>query len=88
MQQQVTEVDVKLTLENRKHLSMTGVDAVDGFSDQHLSLTIAGEKVFINGENIKITAYNKLSGSLSAEGKFTEIKYSYKKAPLIKRIFK
>lgn len=88
MQQQATSTDVKLTLENRKHLSMTGVDAVNGFSEQNLKLTVAGESVIITGENIKITAYNKLSGSLSAEGKFTEIKYSYKKPSLVKRIFK
>jgi len=88
MVQQTTMVNANLTLDNRKRLSMTGVDAVDGFSEEYLKLTVAGDKVLINGEKIKITAYNKMNGNLSAEGKFIEIKYIGKKVPLLKRIFK
>ncbi len=87
MQQSVIETD-SLVLEGRKKLSMTCVEAVDGFSEQSLKLTVKGNKVAVFGENIKITAYNKNTGSLSAEGDFTEIKYNLKKQPLIKRLFK
>ncbi len=87
MQQQGLEID-KLVLDGRKRLSMTGVDAVDGFSNEYLKLTVYGNKVNVVGENIKITAYNKATGSLTADGNFFEIKYNKKKAPLIKRIFK
>ena len=45
-------------------------------------------ELYINGENIKITAYNKANGNLNADGNFYEIKYNVKKKPLIKRIFK
>ncbi len=86
-EQNKLEMD-KLVLEGRKKLSMTGVDAVESFSDQNLKLKVAGNKVSIFGENIKITSYNKSSGILSAEGVFNEIKYAHAKAPLIKRIFK
>ncbi|MBQ8197717.1 MAG: YabP/YqfC family sporulation protein [Clostridia bacterium] len=87
MQNNVLDND-KLSLESRNKLTMTGVQGVDGFTEQCLKLTVAGNKVIVNGENIKITAYNKNSGNLSADGVFNEIKYSSKKAPLIKRIFK
>lgn len=78
----------KILLEGRKKLSMTGVDAVDGFSEQYLNLTVAGSRVKISGENIKITSYNKVSGTFNAEGVFNEIKYNSKKVPFVKRIFK
>lgn len=78
----------KVLIEGRKKLSMTGVDSVDGFSEQLLNLTVLGSKVKISGENIKITAYNKGTGMLNADGVFNEIKYNSKKPPLIKRLFK
>jgi sporulation protein YabP len=78
----------KLLLENKKRLSMTGVSNVDGFSEQSLKITVKSEKVIINGENIKITSYNKDTGALIAEGDFHEIKYSFKKQPILKKLFK
>ena len=78
----------KAVIEGRKKLSMTKVETVDGFTEQSLKLTVAGSKVFIVGENIKITAFNKTSGNLTAEGEFFEIKYNRKKVPVIKRLFK
>ena len=78
----------KLELECRKRLAMSGVEAVDGFTEQSLNLTVAGEKVRISGEKIKITAYNKGTGNLTADGLFYEIRYMRKKEPLAKRLFK
>ncbi len=78
----------KITLEQRKNLSMTGVEAVDGFSEQALRLTVSGNKVVITGENLKITQYNKATGNLLAEGLVNEIKFAVKKVPLVKKLFK
>ena len=78
----------KVVLDGRKRLSMTGVASVDGFTDAYLKLSINGSKVLILGENIKITAFNKSTGNLSADGTFNQIKYDVKKEPLFKRIFK
>ncbi len=86
-QNKIIEAD-KLLLEGQRKLSMSGVEAVEAFSEQSLKLKVSGNKVSITGEGIKITAYNKASGNLSAEGLFLEVKYLQKKAPLIKRIFK
>ena len=85
----VNEVELdKLLLEGRRKLSLTGVDSVDTFSQQNLALTISGTKVKIGGENIKITAFNKSTGTLTADGVFNEIKYGVKKTPLVKRLFR
>ena len=77
-QQNQIESD-RLVLDARKSLSMTGVQSVDGFSEQFLNLTVYGNKVRIVGENIKISSYNKSTGSFSADGIFSEIKYNHKK---------
>ena len=66
MQETVNEQ--KLTLENRKRLTMSGVESVDSFSDKELKLTVGGDKVLVGGEGIKITAYNKGSGVLGLAG--------------------
>lgn len=87
MPNNVQEPD-KLALESRKKLAMTGVQAVDGFTEQVLRLTVGGNKVVISGESIKITAYNKTTGTLLADGRFSEIKYLGTKTPFYKRIFK
>lgn len=78
----------RLILEGRKRLNMSGVESVDGFSDQQLKLTVSGNRVLVTGEGIKITAYSKGTGNLQADGKFTSVKYDMKKAPLYKRVFK
>ncbi len=88
MQQTAQTEQDQLVLDGRKRLSMTNVESVEGFSEQSLKLIVKGNRVQILGENIKITVFNKASGNLSAEGDFSEIKYNYKKAPLLKRIFK
>lgn len=82
-----TETD-KLELLGRGRLAMSGVETVDGFSEQSLNLTVSGVKVKITGEKIKISSYNKASGVLTADGLFNEIRYNAKKTPLIKKIFK
>lgn len=86
MQDQI-QID-KLILDARKRLTMTSVESVDGFSEQFLKLKAGGCKVLILGENIKITAYNKESGNLSADGIFNSIKFDVKKESILKRIFK
>ena len=86
-QQKIPEVQ-KLLLEDQKHLSLTSVEAVDGFSEQCLKLTVSGCKVIIMGENIKISSFNQTSGTLTADGTVYEIKYARKSQPLLKRIFK
>lgn len=78
----------KLLIEGRKRLQMTAVDSVEGFSEQTLKLIVKGSRVIITGKNIKITAFNKQSGNLSADGDFSDIKFGTGKQAVLKRIFK
>ncbi|MBE7087287.1 MAG: hypothetical protein E7369_03200 [Clostridiales bacterium] len=74
----------KLCLESRKRLSMTGVQTVDGFSEQCLRLTVNGNKVTVCGQGIKISAFSKATGNLTADGEFREIRYGDKGKPFSK----
>lgn len=78
----------KLILENRKKLNMTNVSSVDSYSEQVLKLSVGGNKVIINGEKLKIEAYNKSSGNLIVDGTINEIRFSVNKPTLVKRLFK
>ena len=88
MENNFNNIPDRLELIGRKKLSMTGVTSVDGFTEQSLKLTVNGSKVIINGENVKVTSYNKANGNLTAEGEISEIKYNTKSRPLVKRLFK
>ena len=85
---QETEGLQKLTLDNQRKLYMSGVESVDAFSERELKLTLNGSRALIGGEGIKISAYDKGNGTLSAEGKFAYIRYDVQKAPFLKRMFK
>ena len=86
--QNVENISHVINLESRKKLNVTGVNSVDGFSEQCLKLSVADGRVVILGENIKITSFNKANGNLSADGSFNEIKYLNKKENLLKKVFK
>ena len=78
----------KLLLEDRKKLTLSGVLSVDGFGDQYVKLSLYGCKLQVLGEKLKVVSFNKGTGALIVEGMVNEIKYNYKKQPLLKRIFK
>ena len=87
MQQGLVE-HITLLLEDRKRLTMNGVEAVNGFSERSISLTIKGENFRAMGNNLKIVSFNKSNGNFVAEGEFDELKYCGKKTSLLKKIFK
>ena len=88
MEQKNETRESMLTLENRKKLSLGGVDSVEGYGPQYIKLTSGGIKMTVLGNNIKITSFNKSSGTLTADGVFSEIKYLGKSVPFLKRVFK
>lgn len=78
----------KLVLEGRRNLNISCVESVDGFSEQILNLTVKGCKLKVLGEGLKIINFNQSSGNFSCEGKVNEMRFNYKKQPLLKKIFK
>ena len=71
-----------LTIEQRKKISMTAVESVDAFSEEKILLTVSGQRVTIEGTNLKILAFSQGSGSFSASGEVRSVKYGSGKGKL------
>ena len=76
-----------VVLEQRKSLSISGVESVGSFSEVKIVLVlVGGERLSVVGSGLKITGFSKTSGSFTAEGEILGITYGGKS--LAARIFK
>ena len=76
-----------ILLEQRKNLTVSGVESVTAFSEVKIILSlIGGEKMNVIGMNLKITGFSKTSGSFTAEGQITGISYGGKS--FVSKLFK
>ena len=76
-----------VTIEQRKLITVSGVDSMNSFSEVRITLTrVGGEKMTILGTDLKITSFSKTSGAFVAEGSITGVQYGGK--GLAARIFK
>ncbi len=73
------------TLEQQKKLTMTGVESVESFSPTQIILRVAGKKVQITGNGLKVLAFNQGSGGFSASGEVSSVKFGAVKT--LKRLF-
>ena len=75
------ELNVKHTvlIEQRKNITVSGVESVVAFSEVKITLSlIGGEKMYVAGSGLKITAFSKSSGAFTAEGNVTGVSYGGK----------
>ena len=76
-----------VVLEQRKNLTVNGVDSVCSFSEAKIVLRLTmGDKMTIVGSKLKITGFVKANGTFTAEGDVMGISYGGKS--LAARIFK
>ena len=74
-------------LEQRKSLSISGIESVSSFSEVKIVLVLlGGERMNIIGSGLKITGFSKANGTLTAEGDVMGLSYGGKS--LAARIFK
>ena len=74
-------------LEQRKNLSVSGVESVSSFSEVKIALVLlGGERMSVIGSGLKITGFSKTNGTFTAEGEIVGISYGGKS--LAARIFK
>lgn len=76
-----------VTVENRKRITATQIDAVDAFSATQIILSYSGGRIVVAGSDLKITAFSKSSGQFTAVGTVNSVKYS-KNGSGIKGLFK
>jgi hypothetical protein len=76
-----------IILEQKKNLTVSGVDSVSSFSEAKIVLTlIGGERMSIIGSDLKIVGFSKTNGSFTAEGTIMGLSYGGKS--IVSKIFK
>ena len=76
-----------LALEQKKFLTVNGVESVIAFSEAKITLSLqGGDRMFVIGSGLKISGFSKSSGVFNAEGAVLGISYGGKS--LASRIFK
>ncbi|MBQ8375071.1 MAG: hypothetical protein IJX98_05820 [Clostridia bacterium] len=66
-------------IEQRKTITVSGVESVAAFSEVKIVLKlIGGDKMHVAGSGLKIIGFSKSSGSFSAEGTISGVSYGGK----------
>ena len=73
-------------IEGQKKIALTGVESVDGFTAQQISLTLTGGRAHIAGDELKIAGFSKQDGSFTATGRVTGVRFGAKRAKLWKKL--
>ncbi len=69
----------QLQIEQRKKVTVSGVDCVKAFSEVKIVLLlVGGAKLHVVGMGLKITGFVKASGVFTAEGEITGVSYGGK----------
>ncbi len=78
-----------LTIENKSKVYLTDVIEVLAFSDKEIKLKLKdGNLVLIEGNGLKILAFDNNGGDFSMQGKIINIKYRDKSQSIMKKVFK
>ena len=66
-------------IEQKKSISVNGVESVTSFSEVKIVLSIlGGERMQVIGSGLKITGFSKSNGNFTAEGEVMGISYGGK----------
>lgn len=71
------EVNHSIQIDNRKNVTVTGVEAVKSFSPVRIELSLVSPKTILSfsGGDFKITGFSKESGTFRASGTVDSFKY-------------
>lgn len=68
-----------VSIEQRKMITVSGVESVAAFSEVKIALVLlGGEKMYVAGTNLKITGFSKANGTFTAEGSVSGVSYGGK----------
>ena len=74
-------------IEQRKIITINGVESVTAFSEVKILLALLdGERMSVTGSGLKITGFSKTNGTFTAEGSIMGVAYGGKS--LVSKIFK
>ncbi len=76
-----------INIEQRKNLTVSGVESVVAFSEVKIVLSLlSGGRISVVGTGLKIIGFSKISGIFEAEGSVTSVSYGAKS--FASRLFK
>ena len=80
----------RLELDNLRSISMTGVIDVPMFTDKSVTVKLAEQTLYIQGQGLAVKSLDVENGRLSMSGQVFSLKYTTSATPssLMKRIFK
>ena len=64
-----------LTLDNRKLLTLTGVEDVSGFDEQTISIKLSDTVLVVKGSSLHISKLNLESGDVVIDGNISSLQY-------------
>ena len=64
-----------LTLDNRRLLSLTGVEDVSGFDDQTVSIRLSDSTLIVKGSSLHISRLSLESGDVAIDGEISSLQY-------------
>ena len=68
-----------VSIEQRKSISVNGVESVSAFSEVKIVLTLCGgDKMHVAGSDLKIVGFSKTNGTFTAEGTISGVSYGGK----------
>ena len=77
----------KIVLENRKKITLTGVERVLTAIPTQFCCTINQQKLCITGKNLEVNQLNVESGCVCLTGEILGISYLGEKKSLLRRVF-
>ena len=75
-------------MEQCKRITATEITSVDSFSDRQIVMSFAGGKIVVTGVSMKIVGFSKSSGSFSATGEITSVRYAQKGGSIKQKLFR
>ena len=64
-----------LTLDNRKLLTLTGVEDVSGFDEQTINVKLGDAALVVKGSNLHISKLSLESGDVVIDGQINSLQY-------------
>lgn len=77
-----------VSVEQCKRITATEITSVDSFSDRQIVMSFAGGKIVVTGVSMKIVGFSKSSGSFSATGEITSVRYVQKGGSIKQKLFR
>ena len=65
----------KITMEDRKRLSLTGVEEVGSFDEHEIAMRTSGGGLIIAGEDLSIGRLDVEAGNVEVRGRISELRY-------------